>query len=402
MGSNRLTISSRNILTFLVVAYALVFAPLVDAGLRNYMALIAASVGAAMIVLLNLRVGTQVFFAVALFGMMATTPADVSLGNGILSVFLTALYSAGYFAIVGVFARLADKKRFAENIMRKIIYAFAIVSVVQMLASLVGLPVPNVIASKGMWSYNSLAMEPSQLGRVVGITLLAYLIVVRPDTRAESFREMFRKHRGVLLASFVAMMLSGSALAAIALPVALVLAHSLRWAAAIAFVTLVASPVILLIDYEPLRRSVNLLSSLGSLDIATLHEADASGAARVIPLLLYFQKASLLDLSFWFGYGNQGLIDFFQGRLPGQGDKISAGFLPGFAVVYGIIATGIFVWLFILRLMNKATIPLIVFWMAFISTSSWNTQLLWYALATIAIVFAVDREKLHARRTATA
>src|SRR5690606_29510178 len=127
---------------------------------------------------------------------------------------------------------------------------------------------------------------PSQLGRTVGMTMLAYLIVVRPAGHPESVRSLFLKHRNVVVAFLVTMLLSGSALSALAIIVVFVMSRSFRLATLTFVLIFFVWPIVLTIDYEPLQRSVLLLSSLPTLDTGKIFEADGSGASRLIPTLI--------------------------------------------------------------------------------------------------------------------
>ena len=176
MRSQSFVLNSRHFLVFILVSYAVVVSPFVGAGLRNYMVLLAAMIGGILFMAFRFSLNRQVIWALLLFSIM-TIQSLFQGGTGQFgSVALTFVYAMGYFAIAGLLDIIEDKRAFLMKVMRGVVFAFAILSVVQLLTSLVGLPIPNQIASKGIWSYNSLANEPSQLGRIVGISMLCYLI----------------------------------------------------------------------------------------------------------------------------------------------------------------------------------------------------------------------------------
>ncbi|MBS0124926.1 hypothetical protein [Thetidibacter halocola] len=392
MRSKSLVLTSRDFLTFILVSYAVVIFAFVDAGLRNYLVLFAAMLGGLLFFVFGLRLHRQAFWAFLLLSFMAMQGLFVG-GRGELgSVLLTLVYAMGYFAIASMLDRVRDKRAFVQGMMRTLIYAFAILSLIQMAASLVGLPIPNLGSTRGLWSYNSLAFEPSQLGRVVGISMLCYLVLDRLPVLPGHAEESPGTRQKVILAFLTTMLLSGSALAAAAIILVYFMSRSLILVIFLTSASFLIWPLFLLVDFGPLQRVAAILANLGTLDADALLDADESGAVRIIPALIYMKETSILDLEFWFGYGSDGLRRFFLGRIPGLGEKIPAGFVPGFAVVYGIIMAAFFAWIFAFRQANRTTAPLIGFWLIFMSFSAWNTQVFWYGLIVIQVAWAASRE----------
>lgn len=382
----------REVLVFILFSYAVTLSVFIDAENRNYLALLAAGLGGLMFFAFRLALKRQALLAMLLLAAMALQAFSLGGFGGMGSVTLSILYSLGFFAVAALLERVADKRALIQKVLRWLIYAYAILSVIQMVFSLGGLPVPNLIASKGMWSYNSLAFEPSQLGRVVGISMLGYIVLVRLPVPPGALAETRRVRLKVVIAFLATMLLSGSALATLAIIAVYFLSRSITWAVLIIVAAFLIWPTLLLIDYVPLRRAVLLLSNLGSLDVDLLLQSEHSGALRIAPLLVYLRDFSMTEAGFWFGYGQNGLDQYFLGQIAGIGDKVSAGFLPGFAVVYGVVLMAAFVWLFAIRQLNRTTVPLIAFWLVFFSSSAWNTQVFWYGLIVIQIVWVVSRD----------
>jgi len=392
MNSQRVILTYRHFLVFILVSYAVVFSPFVDAGLRNYLVLLAGAVGGVLFLSLRLPMNRQSLWALLLFYIMTLQSLYLDGPRLLGSVGLTFLYAMGYFATASLLNRIADKRSFLMKVMRGIIFAFAILSVIQMLASLAGLPMPNEMATKGMWSYNSLAFEPSQLGRVVGISMLCYLVLSNLPGESEPPRERLK----LVIAFVITMLLSGSALAAAAILLVYVLSRSLPWVILAVTVSSLIWPVFLGIDYEPIQRFILLASNIGSLDLDQVLAAEHSGGIRVAPFLIYLRDASVEEVGYWLGYGAEGLTYFFQGKIPGmRDDVVGAGFLPGFAVVYGGLVFAFFVWVFVLRQANQITLPLIAFWAIFMTSSGWNTQVFWYGLIVIQVAWAVSRDRFN-------
>lgn len=389
MRSRSLVLVSRRFLVFILANYAIVVSPFVDSELRNYLVLFAALIGGTLFPMLRLTHHAQAVWALGLFLIMTISTLFLDGAEQLGSVALTLVYAMGYFSITSLLDRVDDKRALLMKVMRGIIFAFAGLSVVQMVTSLVGLPVPNLMATKGMLSYNSLAYEPSQLGRTVGISMLCYLML----SRLPGKQEPPRLRQGVLIAFLGTMLLSGSSMAVVAILAVYGLSRSNILVALIAVASITFLPIIMLLDYEPLTRFVLLTSSLPTMDVDQVLAADHSGGVRFAPLLIYLRDVSMAELGFWFGYGSEGLAYFFQGQIRGvANDNVGAAFLPGFAVVYGFLISTLFVWLFALRQANRTTLPLIAFWAIFMTSSAWNTQVFWYGLIVVRIARAASRD----------
>lgn len=386
--TTRTFLTSRNLLITIFFSYAFVVEIFINSSQRNYLVIILAILGGLLFIPLKLALQRQVAWGAGLFSIMILQALSIGDTEEFWSVALTFVYALGYFSIVSMLAKIEDKVTFVKALMRWVIYAFAIFSIIQLVSSLLGLPILNLIASKGLWSYNSLAYEPSQLGRVVGISMLAYLILCRLD----KYREPFNVYVKVLLAFLITMLLSGSALAVIAIPIVIFLSRPLLQILLLTLVGFFVWPIALLIDFEPLQRFFSLIINLSSLDVDQVLEAEHSGGLRIAPLLVYLRDASISEFGFWFGYGEQGLTRFFLGQIPGLGDRIATGFIPGFAVVYGIGTTAIFIFVFLVHQKNRKTLSLIAFWFFFIALSAWNTQVFWYGLIVIQIFCAASRD----------
>ena len=394
-----MTLSSRTIFAYIVIAYAVVLVPFVDTSLRNYLTISGAMLGGVSMLGFKSRGTGQFMSTVFLLSVMATSVLMTSTAQELLTVALTAVYATGYFAVSGILGRISDRRALTIRLLRNLVYAFAIVSLVQMIASLVNLPVPNVIGSKGMWSYPSLTMEPSHLGRVAGITMLAYLVLSYHDDSGIRTLVFFQKHRRVLLAFLTTMLLSGSTLAFLAMIVVLVIWRSISYALVSISVTFLAMLLLSYLDIEGLPNSFLFFKAFMSFDIDSLIAADPSGAVRVLPIILFVQDFSLWSPSFWIGGGVPALEQLVSGRIPGvPDDQIMLGFFPGYLVFFGMFATAFFVWTFAIYPLKRRNASLVTFWLIFFTTSAWNTQVFWYGLMMIQIVSIAleDTERRHA------
>jgi hypothetical protein len=258
-----------------------------------------------------------------------------------------------------------------------------------------------------MWSYNSLAAEPSHLARVLSLTMLTYLTLLRigQGDRLGPWKLLTRE-RLVFAAFLTSIALSGSALGLIAATLALLLAFKTRWLLVFAAVGVALWPVILLIDSPILIRVLSLLAALPSMDIETLARADHSASVRLMPAIAYLQRGIADFNEFLFGMGFDAVEPFFRYDWIGVNEGVAPGFFPGFLVAYGLIGTTMFLWIFVLRFLRPITLPFIFLWTVLFVTTGWNTQGFWFGLLIIRLMhhytYAGEVGTAHVRFSQTA
>lgn len=389
--------NERALFAILFFSFAIVIGIFVDEQFRNYLLLGAIAGGAFALPFMRLRLGDDFALLAPLALLMISASLFSGVARDIWSTFFTLFFACGYLVLAGLCRKRWFDVSHASFLFGFLIQAFAVASLIQLTASVAGLPVPNLIASKGLWSYNSLAFEPSQLGRVVGIAMLAFLTLERIKEPAQSLGQLLRKNWRVCFAFFLTMTLSGSALSAASIVVVLALASGTTWATAVGAILLFAWPFLSVVEIEAVDRVVNLVSALPTLDITSIHKAEGSGALRVIPLVIYLEASNPQQIDWWLGSGTPGLLDYFLGKIPSMTDSATVGFLPGFAVFYGVLGFALFAWIYAFRLSSRRTAPLIIFWAMFVTFSAWNTQVFWFGLICIRIVYEIER-KPHFRK----
>lgn len=160
--------------------FATAFAPLLGDDQRNYLVIGICFIFVPIVIVLRFStLGRDLFFGTLLgLHMLAVTLISGSMKD-ISSVGFTVLFGLAYLAFSASLSTGRVELAKVVSFLRLIILAFAAISVIQALTSFAGLPIPNLVLSKGLWSYNSLAVEPSHAGRSLAMTMLAYLILSR-------------------------------------------------------------------------------------------------------------------------------------------------------------------------------------------------------------------------------
>lgn len=367
------------VLTTLCI-FATALAPVVGIDQRNYLVIALISLLGPVIFIARIPVGRESLWVMATMLYMLLVTLIVGRTEDISTIGFTGLFFLAYIAFSS--ALITGRATLANVLflLRTLIIAYGVVSVLQMVTSLVGIPVPNAILSKGLWSYNSLAVEPSHAGRSLAITMLAYLILSRTYFGSIGVMKLLRRERIPLMAFLVSILLTGSSLAVMAAPLAIILALPSRWIVWLSGILIAAWPFLYAIDLPVVQRALAFLNALPSMDVAAIANAEQSGALRVIPLLVYIDKIQIDQISSWLGGGLAQIEYYVKGELIGAGDLVSAGFIPGYLISFGIFGTALFVYSFLGRYLSRGTVPFVLLWIFLFSTTAWNTQLFWYGL----------------------
>lgn len=370
----------------ILFVFATAFAPFIGGDQRNYLVILTGLLAGPMILLFRLSLGADLIWVSVVALDLLMVVLLIGQGGDLSTIGYTAVFMLAYLAFIGGLRTHRIGVETILTLLKNLIYLFTAVSILQLITSFTGLPVLNQILTKGLWSYNSLAVEPSHAGRFLAITMLTYLILVR-ESRPSSGRiwDHLRSQKNVIAAFMVCIWLTGSALAIIAAPLALLFSFRTRWMVGLLVLISISWPLLYLIDVPVVQRALIFVTALPSMEIMTIVEADQSGALRVLPLLIFLEKASVTDVSFWLGGGIDAIRGYVQGELIGAGEAVGAGFIPGYIIAFGMVGTLLFLWAFVFRFLNIITLPIALLWILLFSSSAWNSQLLWYGLMLLRV-----------------
>jgi len=382
------------LLIFIFMSYGCTISILIDEAGRNFLTIFAGFVSL-LTVFVNYKYVVRDFpWSIPLFIYMFSVRLFTDNNSNIISLIVTFIYSMGYYAVTSLAAQSWCDEEFIASLFAKIIYSYAAVSLIQLICSSLGIYVPNLLGHKEGISFNSLALEPSHLARILGITFLAYLLIKQIDFNKTNYMRIIKREKYILLAFLVTMILSGSATAVMAIPVSILFSVKYKNSLPILLTLGVVITILVNIDYEPIQRVFAFIPNLLALDQEALVNTDNSSAVRVLPFLIYLNDARPYELSFWFGYGPDGMAEFFRDAIKGIKDYSGeAGFIPGFAVVYGILGNILYFWTFLFNYRLKNTLPIIFFFIMFYFTSPLNSPLMWYALIVFELAFESMNKK---------
>ncbi|WP_250957973.1 hypothetical protein [Rhizobium sp. CG5] len=377
----------------ILVVFGTALSPFILSDQRNVLVILVAAFALPVIVMLRLPMGNDLGWSAAVVAYLIVVELFHGGASNFSSLGYTGMFVLAYIAFCGTLCSGAVTRQRLLLLLRRLVQAYALVSVLQLACSRLGLPVPNHILSKEAWSYNSLGVEPSHAARAVAFTLLAYLILARWNGPAPSVGMIWRREKSTILAFAVSLLLTGSSLAVAILPLTIVMALRLRWLLVGSVILALAWPFLQTVEVESIHRVIAFLTALPSMDITAMVHADHSGALRVMPLIIFLQSASLGDPSVWFGGGYEAITHYIQGNLVGVAKDVAvAGFIPGYVMVCGIFGAALFCHAFLFRFMNRQTMPLILLWIPILANSAWNSQIFWYSLVLLRAVYHFSQQ----------
>ena len=275
------------------------------------------------------------------------------------------------------------------NVIKRIIYLYAAVLIIQQVSVLIGFPVFNrSMIFKNAYKLNSLAWEPSYVGST--ITLLAYsYFTLQKKISKLSLKKLLYLDRRMWIAYFYVIFTCGSAHTLFIGSVFFLYLAGKRFSFwFVAFFTFIVISVFIftkadsLLEIEAVRRLVRIIPATLMLDTSTIIDTDLSAAARIAPPLFYLNWFNPLDINYWIGHG----IDFSKNTIivylldsdqfMEQGNA-TGGLFPAYFLDYGLIS-GImfFICLKKFALGKIFSFPTLLWIICFLS-QSFNTVMQW-------------------------
>ena len=280
------------------------------------------------------------------------------------------------------------------KLLKCLLFAYAIVLIIQQLCVLLGLPIFNVsnYNIKEPWKLNSLMSEPEHSGRMVGLLMYSYLTIKSIKSGDESLVESWKSEKLLWCAFIWCMLTSLSAGAYLFLFIVLTRfmtsKNFLQMAFSLSAVFLAAN---FFIESVALERFIKFSSAALTFDIYKMCQADLSAALRIVPSILCIQQIDLSTVDGWFGHGVDYVSTFMSKYIRGVEIGYTGGGLFLTAVEYGFL---VFVVLAIVTFKlcydKNNKIPTILFWVFSVLFVGVNSQITW---ATITMLYMVKRSK---------
>lgn len=227
----------------------------------------------------------------------------------------TIYYSILFFLTFNLYYNLVHHERVYKiddfiDIVKKVIYAYAICLMLQQIFFLVGVRNFPLINLLGLHYYelfrlNSLAIEPSHVARLLTVYFYAFLKLneYKNDGYPLKPSELWSEHKWIIVAYMYTMICIGSGTAFVALAIISLYFLKKEYIIVVITLSLAFYMAVPYIDYEPLTRFINVFNATLTGDTEVVTEVDRSAATRVNIIISTFQDLDLSDPAIWLGGG---------------------------------------------------------------------------------------------------
>lgn len=324
-------------------------------------------------------------------------------------MFISGYFHPGFrgisymYSLCFVFSFLSMRKAFIDGmfpkekmqkILRKVLYAYAIVLVLQQLCVIVGIsPINQTFGFENKWKLPSLAQEPSHMAIFVFFFMYSYMLISEKIMGHKYGRKDAKKEKWVWIAYFWCMLTCQSSSAVLYCGLLFLryikVKTIVKYAFALVAIVIVGS--ILFKNSEAIQRAFLFSEAFLTLNIGAIDAADHSAAYRFFPMFYLFQNINVFSVEFWFGHG----LDFGKNALnlyalDVSGDvtydgKVNMGGFWGYILDYGFLCFGILC-VAIKKQFNGIHEPWLIFFYIWINMFvGFNMQLFWSS--TVLITF---------------
>ncbi len=270
------------------------------------------------------------------------------------------------------------------KLIRWIIYAYAIVLIIQLGCFFTGLPIFNKInidINHGFPRLNTLGAEPSWSARM--IVLMLYVHICLSDYAKgykQSLNELYHENKLLIFAFLFTLIMCGSTtglfFGAIFLLRFIDLKSIFYIVVGLILITIVAEHF----ELSSFTRIEKFVPALLTLDEQAIIRTDGSGASRIIPTIQAFKFITLNQFESWVGYG----VDYDQSVVHFPGIKANGG-LFSLWINHGVIVQLLY-WYIIFSIctIKKEWMSIALAIMFIAGGVLINVQMLWFLLIMFA------------------
>lgn len=300
----------RNFATFVLVLFCIRYIPIETRGSISTLKTVVSAI-CAVIFLTKTPYATKAFIVVVIYYIAILLSAIIHIETFRAS---TILYLGSFLiSYIALYNLVHINKVFSlshfTKIVKYLIYAYAIVLVIQQAFIIVGIkyfPLINLcqILDRGIGA-NSLSGEPSTFARILGVLMYSYMecISYRNGYKFDITQLFKPEHRYVSIAFFWCMLTMGSGTAFIILGILSLYFINLR--NAILVIPLLIGLIYLgdLLNIKQFERAYQSVQATMTLSNDIVVETDGSASSRIVPMLNTINNLDLTKKEHLFGYG---------------------------------------------------------------------------------------------------
>lgn len=302
----------------------------------------------------------------------------------------TIFYSIMFCLTFLAYKRLLLKGFFSVELylhfLKKIIFAFAIVLLIQQLSVLTGLPIFNESNYRLLnpWKLNSLAAEPSHFARVLSLLMYCYISISEIKNNSNyNFKTLFKQDKKIWFAFLWSMLTMGSGTAILFVSIIVLKISKIKSIIPIILCGLVLFTILNYFESSALDRSSKVFSAIFSLDTNAIIEADHSASIRIVPVIILFQMVGVSTTNDWFGHGIDYVSSFLSNLIPGVPEGISGGGMFQLWLEYGFVVFILFMIIIIQAGFNRKDLFSLLFLFLLVFLYGVNTQMVWFCLTLL-------------------
>lgn len=321
------------------------------------------------------------------------------------TVLYTCLFCSTFMALPSLLVRNNFTTEKYLKLLKRLIYAYAIVLLIQQFCVLTEVPIFNLgnYDPRMPWKLNSLTSEPSHSVRILAILMYCYITIKEVvSERKYSFKLDWGRDKWVWCAFLWAMVTSFSGTAFLFL--AIVLLKFLTFRTFLPLIGIVAAVVGLTVIMEvtAVERTYKTFMATLTLDERTIMKADGSAASRIVPAIVLAKNVTIFDKDGLFGHGVGQTIDdrVVDMSSVGYGRKGVAGTMLTLWYDYGFI---VFI-LFLIFTLNACIVwkdwLSFIFWAMIVFQLTINMQIVWFCIIALYLnkMFTI-KNKLNVQNT---
>lgn len=275
-------------------------------------------------------------------------------------------------------------------ITERIIYAYAIVLILQQLCVLGGFPVINgsALNDSEPWKLNSLSAEPSHTSRLIGIAMYAFIYCQGVLSKQRlTLSTSFKTAPKVWLAFLWVSLTTVSGTAMLVVIVIFLMFYSKKSLPVIIVMLLLFLTIGVVSDITALKRASTFVDALFTGDTSSIIGADHSASVRVVPWVLCLQHINIFSFRSWVGEGGGSVADWISSLMPGVPDDFNGGGSANLIVERGLII-GVYYLILSFKLCFSRNFKLssVGFWILCIVLEGINMQMAWFCMLMLYIV----------------
>lgn len=273
-----------------------------------------------------------------------------------------------------------------QKLLKYLIYAYAIVLLIQQFCVLAGLPIFNVsnYHPEEPWKLNSLTSEPSHSARIMGLLMYSYITAKELVLeRKYNFHLDFKSDKWIWFSFLWTMITMGSGTAFLFITV--VLLKFIRFKNLIPLF-IVFALIILVVDMMGItafERTYKLFMATLTLDTTAIFEADGSGSYRIIPMIILAQMIDLTSLNGWFGHGVDYVASILSFYVPGLPEGWTGGGMFQIWMDFGFLSFALFMIFTFSNTLKKGDYLGYIFWFMLIFMQGINNQIVWLCIVLL-------------------